>query len=211
MRGAHPVAAIVIKVPGQNGGRASQPGLPGNDVGGEFFLHGLEQVAGEDRLMLAAIYLPPIMDLADVEPVLEQMGEWSNAETDTAPLLTLPALIDLRLDTPPVQLREQSTYGAQLQIEAKDCADRLRLFGHDFELFVDAAIAKRDGSADPQALALRGRNLVAHPLADDLALKLGKGKEHIEGEPAHAGGGVEGLGHRHEGHPMFIKELDQLG
>jgi hypothetical protein len=35
----------------------------------------LEQVAAEDRFILAATHLTPIGDLADVEPVLEQMGE----------------------------------------------------------------------------------------------------------------------------------------
>ena len=35
----------------------------------------LEQVVAEDRFILAATHLTPIGDLADVEPVLEQMGE----------------------------------------------------------------------------------------------------------------------------------------
>jgi hypothetical protein len=30
-------------------------------------------------------------------------------------------------------------------------------------------------------------------------------------EPAHAGGGVEGLGDRHEGHAVLVEQLDQLG
>src|SRR5262249_14654990 len=68
-----------------------------------------------------------------------------------------------------------------------------------------------NGSADPEAFALGGRNLVAHPLADDLALELSKGEQHVEGKPAHAGGGVEGLGDRDERHPMFIEQFDQLG
>src|SRR5262245_7261535 len=91
------------------------------------------------------------------------MGERSHAESDAAPLLTIPPAIDLRPDTPPVELDEQSPHGAKCQIEAKDGADRLCLFGHDFELLIDAAVAERNGSADPEALALRGRDLVAHP------------------------------------------------
>ena len=38
----------------------------------------------EDRFMLAAMHLAPIGNLADVEPVLEQMGKRSHAEADTA-------------------------------------------------------------------------------------------------------------------------------
>ena len=73
------------------------------------------------------------------------------------------------------------------------------------------AIAERDRAADPDALALGGRDLVAHPLADHLALELGKGQQHVEGQPAHAGGGVERLGDRDEGHPMLVEQFDQLG
>src|SRR5436309_1092112 len=83
--------------------------------------------AGDDRLMLAAIHLTPIIDLADVKPVLE-MGERSHAESDAALLLAIPAAIDLGPDVPPVELGEQSAHGAKLQIEAEDGADRLCLF-----------------------------------------------------------------------------------
>ena len=55
------------------------------------------------------------------------------------------------------------------------------------------------------ALAFGGRDLVAHPLADHLALELGKGEHHVEREPAHAGNGVERLGDRHERYPMLIR------
>src|SRR5262245_20994046 len=151
------------------------------------------------------------MDLANIEPVLWQMGERSDAEPNSAALLALPAAIDLGPDAPPLELCEQSAHGAQLQIEGEDGPDRLCLRGHDFELLIDAAIAEWNGPPDPEALAFGGRNLVAHPLADGLALKLGKREQHVKGEPAHAGGGIEGLGDRDEGHPMFIKQLDQLG
>ena len=39
---------------------------------------------------------------------------------------------------------------------------------------------------------------VVNPLAGDLALELGEGQQHVEGQPPHAGGRVEGLGHRDE-------------
>jgi hypothetical protein len=55
MRRAHPVAAVVEEAAGQNGGRASEPELPGDGVGGA-------------------------LGLADVEPVLEQMGKRSDTK-----------------------------------------------------------------------------------------------------------------------------------
>src|ERR1700738_23987 len=152
--------------------------------------------------MLAVMYLTPIGDFADVEPVLEQMGKGTHAEADAAAPAAIAPAIDLGPYAPPVEFREQSPHGAKLQIACEDGAHRLRLLGHYFELLVDAAIAERHGSADPEALALGGRDLVAHPLADHLALELGKGeKQHVEGESAHAGRGVERLGDRHEGDP----------
>src|SRR5262249_21765492 len=117
--------------------------------------------------MLAAIHLAPEMDLADVEPVLEQMGERSHAKSDPAPLLALPAPIAFGPDAPPVEFREQRAHGAEFQIKGENGADRLGLLGHVFEFFVDAAIAEGNRSADPEAFALGGHNLVAHPLADD--------------------------------------------
>ena len=84
MRRAHAVAAVVEEAAGQNGGSAPEPDMPGDGVGGALGLHGLEQIAGEDRRMLAAMHLTPIGDFADVEPVLEQMGKRSHAKADAS-------------------------------------------------------------------------------------------------------------------------------
>ena len=86
------------------------------------------------------------------------MSERSHAEADAAALLAIAAAVDLGPDGPPIELREQSAHGAELQIEREDGADRLRFFRLDFELLVDAAIAERNGPTDPEALALGGRD-----------------------------------------------------
>src|ERR1700731_3488989 len=111
------------------------------------------------------------------------MGERPHAKANTAALAAIAAAIDLGPDAPPVELCNQSAHGAELEIKAEDGADRLCLLGHDFKFLVEAAIAERNGSADPEALAFRGRDFVTHPLADHLTLELGKGEQHIEGEP----------------------------
>ena len=49
------------------------------------------------------------------------------------------------------------------------------------------------------------------PLAGDLALELGEGKQHVEGQPPHRGGGIELLGDRHERNLVRIEHLDDLG
>ena len=58
--------------------------------------------------MLAAINLTPVMDLADLEPVLEQMGKRPHAKADAAGSAAIPAPIDLRPDAPPVELRNKA-------------------------------------------------------------------------------------------------------
>src|SRR5580692_9133147 len=67
--------------------------------------------------------------------------------------------------------------------------------GTPYELLADAAVAERHRAADPDALALGGRDLVAHPFADHLPFELGEGEQHVEGQPAHAARRVERLRH----------------
>jgi len=93
MRRAHPVAAVIEEATSQNGGRAPEPNPPGDGVGGALGLHSLEQVAAEDRRMLAAMHLTPIGDFADVEPVLEQMGQVRTIFTRYLELGSMGALI----------------------------------------------------------------------------------------------------------------------
>jgi hypothetical protein len=72
---------------------------------------------------------------------------------------------------------------AEVEVAPEDGAGPLGLFVFDDELLVPAHIAKRYHPADPQPPALGGADLVADPLTGDLALELGKGQQHIEGEP----------------------------
>jgi hypothetical protein len=44
----------------------------------------------------------------------------------------------------------------------------------------------------------------------DLALELGKRQQHVEGQPAHRGGGIELLGHRDEGDGMGVNDRLKL-
>ena len=72
-------------------------------------------------------------------------------------------------------------------------------------------VAERRQAAHPHALPLRGGDLVADPLAGDLALELGEGQQHVERQPAHGGRGVELLGHRDERDAAAVEHLDDLG
>src|SRR5580704_13338162 len=47
--------------------------------------------------------------------------------------------------------------------------------------------------------------------AGDFPLELGERQKHIQGQPSHAGGGVELLGDRHERDAAGVKDVDELG
>ena len=54
-------------------------------------------------------------------------------------------------------------------------------------------------------------DLVADALGGHLALELREAQQHVQRQPAHAGRGVERLGHRDEGGACGVQPLDQLG
>src|SRR5271166_5258493 len=110
-----------------------------------------------------------------------------------------------------VERRRQLADRPEPQIIREDFADQRHVLRNDLELLADAAIAERNGSSDPNPLALGGGDLIAHPLADHLALELGEREQHIERQTPHARGRVEGLRHRDEGDTMLVKEFNQLG
>ena len=119
------------------------------------------------------------------------MGERAKPEADAAAHATVGPTIGLGADPAPIKLRDQGAHGTEFKITGEDRSYGLGLFRHDHELLVHATVAKRHRPSDPNALSFGGGDLVVHPLADHLALELGKGQQHIEGEPAHAGGGVK--------------------
>src|ERR1035437_1122384 len=110
VRRAHAVAPVVEDATGENGRRALEPDLPRDGIGGKLGLHRLEQLTFEDRLMLSVMDSASIDYLADVEPVLEQMGERSHAETDAAPHAAIGKTIGLGSDAAPVEVLNQGPH-----------------------------------------------------------------------------------------------------
>ena len=93
----------------------------------------------------------------------------------------------------------------------KDRAHQLGIGLVDDQLAIPDLVTQRRPAAHPHAPLAGGRELVADALANYLALELGKGQQHIQGQPAHRGGGIEGLRHGDEGDPVLVEHLDQPG
>src|SRR5262249_48343312 len=74
-RWAHAVAAIVKQAPAQRRGGAPQRAAPRARRGRKLGLHRREQRTIHNRRLFAAMDLAPVDHLADIEAVLEQMGE----------------------------------------------------------------------------------------------------------------------------------------
>src|SRR5260370_25646845 len=164
MAGRHPVALIVEISPDQNRGRVRDVRMPFQGTFGQPGLDGVERGAVEDRLMLAGMNSATVGHVADVEAVLEEMRERANA---VSPAPFRPAAREgagLRGDVAPTEFLRQGADRAAFEIEPAHGAHRLGLPGHDDQLLADARIAERDGAADPDALAPRGRTLLPAPL-----------------------------------------------
>src|SRR3974390_1184948 len=132
------------------------------------------------------------------------MGERAHSKADAAPRAAISAAIDLGANAAPIKLGDQCAQGSKFKIAGENGPHGLGLAGHDHELLVHAAVAEWHRSPNPDSLTLGGGNLVAHSFPDHLSLKLGKGQQHIKGEPPHAGGGIERLGHRYERYQVLV-------
>src|SRR5208283_3030187 len=161
--------------------------------------------------MLAGPGLPAMIDLPEVVAIAQDMGERPGGQMNAANCLAGRQRPDTGSNVPTPQCPLQRANGSQFKIEIEDQAnDRCFLLVH-MEFALAEPIAEGHDPAHPQSLLLRRRDLVANALARDLALELGERQQHIEGQAAHAGRGVERLGHRDEGDAMRIECLHQLG
>ena len=86
----------------------------------------------------------------------------------------------------------------EFEVSPEDQSDQFRFFFDNGNLAVLHLVTKGQVASDPQALALRCRDLVPDPLGGDFPFELGKGQKDVEGQPPHRGRGVELLGHRDE-------------
>src|ERR1700730_12956615 len=141
--------------------------------------------AMDQRRMLAGVELTPVLNLTGKDRVREEMVEVPAREGLPAALGALRCRAALRSEPEAVGLFFDPAHAAELAIEREDMAHRLGLSRVDDECTLARVIAERHNTSHPHAFLLRGSDLVADPFAADLPLELGKGQQHIEGQPPH--------------------------
>ena len=94
---------------------------------------------------------------------------------------------------------------------ARRCAGPLLRRVVDDQLAIMQVITERHRPTHPHAFGFGCGELVPDALAGDLPLELGEGQQHIQGQPTHAGRGVEALRHADERGAAAVEDFDDLG
>src|SRR5216117_559566 len=207
MAWGHSVATVVIDATDQEGFGFAACDRVIVALVVELGLHRVKEITIEDGGLLAGEDLALEGDLANVEPIAQKMGERTASEWDAAN--RAPGLERSHLGDDPslAKVGHQQVEAAKLQIPPKDGPHPLGFLFHHNDLAVLGGVSERGYAADPQPLALGGRDLVADALGSDFPLELGKRQQDIERQPPHRGRRVELLGDRDEGHAMSVEQL----
>ena len=183
-------------------------------VGIELRLYRLEQRGVDDRRVKAIVNLVLVHDQPEIDAVAQQLEQRAATEGLAADGPAGARRSLLGANTARVEPALQRMHRAQLEIGVEDRANRSGFGLVDDErtrALGGEVVAERHVATHPHALRLGGGDLVADALAGDLALELCEGQQHVERQPAHAGGGVEGLGDADEGDVLPVEQLDHAG
>src|SRR6516165_2157000 len=174
MAWSHPVATDVIDATDQQRFGFGPRNRVGVALLVELGLHRVKEITIEDGGLLAGEDLALEDDLADIEPIAQEVGERTAGERD--PANRAPALERSHLgDNPPrAEVGHEQVEAAKLQIPPKDGPHPLGFLFHHNDLSVLGRVSERGYAPDPQPLALGSRDLVADALGGDFPLELGK-------------------------------------
>src|SRR5258707_7770300 len=211
MARAHSATTVVIDAADQ---QCLGFGSRGRVIGSlviELGLDGVEEITVEDGWPLPREHLALEDDLPNVEPVAQKMGERAARERNPSDGLSALERSHLGDDPPLAEVCHQTVEAAKLEVAAEDGPNPLSfLFDHN-NLAVLGLVSERGHAADPKPLALGGADLVSNALGGHFSLELGKRQQHIQGQSAHGGRGIELLGDRYERYAMVVEQLHELG
>jgi hypothetical protein len=161
--------------------------------------------------MLARITGRAVVDLSEIHPVLEKIGERSSRERNAADDPSARKRPSSGYDPSAAEIVDERPKRAEFEIAVKDDANGLRFRFIDDKLSLNHPVAERNDAADPDALPLRGGDLVADAFPRDFPLELGEGEQHIERQSPHAGRGIECLRDGNERNARSVERLHELG
>src|SRR5881394_209112 len=108
------------------------------------------------------------------------MGEGTTGEGNAADSLAGLQGPHLGDDAALAKVCHQEMEAAELKVASEDDSNAFGLSVIDRDLAVLGVVAERGHAADPEPLALGGRDLVADALGGNLPLELGEGQQHIQ-------------------------------
>ncbi|HEY3447291.1 MAG TPA: hypothetical protein VGK67_13040 [Myxococcales bacterium] len=178
----------------------------------EHLLHSCEGVVIDDGLVLSGVELVEVAHLADVRLVEQHAVDRALVERLPADLVARcrdPLLRSIALG---VHHLEGFQERALVQVDLEHVADDLGLgFVHDEPLPLLLDVVSKDRlAAAPSAVLLRGGDLVARPLTDDLALVLSEREQEVQHQLPLRGCRVELLRRRREVHSVGLEEFPDL-
>src|SRR5882672_6007940 len=208
----HPIALAIKQDTDEEAGWTSFSAIVAlGGVAGKLCLNRIPQRLIDDWRVLTRMGLLLVDDLASIDPVLKHQIECAAGEWLAASQATRCARPQLAPDAAGVELVLQQPDRAEFGMAAKNEAHGFRLAFDDDQLAGLCPIPERRHAAHPNPFLLRGGDLVADALADDLALELREGQQNVEGQVPHRGRRVELLRHRHKRRAPGIEDLDDLG
>src|SRR2546423_7426132 len=110
--------------------------------------------------MLARIGLSSMYDLADIDPIVQQMIESSPRIRCTSGSMSSLVSANFTADSLTLQVIFKLHDATEPKILPEKFAHRVRLFWIHNEFMIHAIITKRNDPAHPQAFFLRGGNFV---------------------------------------------------
>ena len=180
--------------------RATSGGLRGPT--GPQPLGTLEEVGIDDRRVLSRVPQPAERDLAEVDPVADQLED-RGPGPQTAAGRAQAALVQPFGDRPaPLVV---------LHVTLEDVRDDLgrSAIGRQARTVRPTAVAVGVAAHGPLPAAGLALHAGGDAFDDRRPLELGEDAQHLDHHPSGRGGGLEGLGHRLEGDPGVLQLLDQ--
>src|SRR5271156_4161115 len=153
----------------------------------------------------------PVSDLPHVNRVGKQVVERSARERLAALGVAFPRHSTRGHNSTAVKILLQKSDAAEFEVALKNMTYRFCFVFVDQQFALADVVSDRNRTSHPDPFTLGGGDLVADAFADNFALELCEGEQHVQGEPAHRGSGIELLGDCYERHTLSIEQLDHPG